>query len=562
MLAVELKVAGRVVSDELSIVAVETLHRVDAVPKAWVSILDGEPAQESFENSEIADFAPGAEVDIALGTAEDLRLVFSGVLTGLQISARGRQPGTVTLVLEGFAARLTRGKRSREFIDSSETDALRTTLVDHGLSAHVDGLGTQATTLIQAHQTDWDFLRERARDVGAVILCSDRSVRIEQPEFDAPVQTLRYGTNVDQVSLSMDAGAQPERLEVVAWDYSAQQIRMLDAAEPMDAPLSTYDIPKAAKALESGAQVLRMLRDADPDSLERRASGRLRRLRLGYATGQIRLPGTATLAVGDTVALKGFGARFDGDAWISALRHEAEAGTWWTEIDLGLPQDATPTAPQPGRPEGATGLQLAQVLQTHGDPLAQNRLKIALPLSETSGTGIWVRLAAPYASKSAGQTFRPEVGDEVVVAFVEGDPNAVIVLGALHSGPRSTPDTAAAGNLVKALTTPSGLRLEMNDETGALSMATPQGQVLSLSDDAQSVTLRDMNDNQISLSPNGIELTAAGDLTLGAKGKITLKAGSALEMSASSSAALTASGSLKLSASGTTTLKGAIVKIN
>jgi uncharacterized protein involved in type VI secretion and phage assembly len=387
-------------------------------------------------------------------------------------------------------------------------------------------------------------------------------VRIAQPEFGAAVQTLRYGTNVDQVSLSMDAGTQPERLEVVAWDYNAQQVRTLEAAEPSDGPLSAHDIPKAAKALECGAEVLRMLRDADPDSLERRAAGRLRRRRLGYATGQIRLPGTATLAVGDTVALKGFGGRFDGDAWVSALRHEAEAGTWWTEIDLGLPQESTLTAPQSGSPKRATGLQLAQVLQTHDDPLAQNRLKIALPLSETSGTGIWVRLASPYATEGAGQTFRPEVGDEVVVAFVEGDPNAVIVLGALHSGQRSTQDTAAEGNLIKALTTPSGLRLEMNDETGALSVTTPEGQVLSLSDDTKSVTLRDMNDNQISLSPDGIELTTAGDLTLGAKGKITLAAGSALEMGASTTAALTASGNLKLSANGTTTLKGAMVKIN
>lgn len=559
MLAVELKIDGRVVGDPLSIVAVEVQHRADAIPKAWVSILDGDPALETFENSERAAFAPGAEVEIAVGTVEDLSPVFSGLLTELQISARGRQPGTLTLAAEGFAARLTWGARSREFVETSETDALRTTLKDRDLEARVEGMGNQATTLVQAQQNDWDFLRARAKAVGAVILCNEKAVRIGPPAFGASVLTLVYGSNVDQVTLSLDAGAQPERLEALVWDDSTQEVRTSAATEPLDGPLGAQDIPNAARALGQGADVLRMLRGADPDSLDRRASGQLLRRRLGYLTGQIRIPGTARLAVGDTVTLKGFGARFDGEAWVSAMRHEAEAGTWWTEVELGLRKEPAPPAPSPS---ATAGLHLAQVLQTYDDPLALGRIKIALPLSETRGTGLWVRLAAPYATQGAGQTFRPEVGDEVVVAFVEADPNAVIVLGALHSSPRAAPVHAAKGNKVKALTTPAGLRLEMDDETGALSLTTPEGQTLSITDETQSITLRDTNDNQIALSSSGIELSAGGDLTLGAKGSIKLDAGAALEMSATSAAALKASGSLKLSSSGTATLKGALVKIN
>src|SRR5260370_1441134 len=45
----------------------------------------------------------------------------------------------------------------------------------------------------------------------------------------------------------------------------------------------------------------------------------------------------------------------------------------------------------------------------------------------------WVRVAQAWASKSFGAFFLPRVGDEVIVAFLEGDPDQPIVVGCVYN---------------------------------------------------------------------------------------------------------------------------------
>ncbi len=62
------------------------------------------------------------------------------------------------------------------------------------------------------------------------------------------------------------------------------------------------------------------------------------------------------------------------------------------------------------------------------------------PASSASGT--WVRVAQAWAGANWGQVFIPRVGQEVVVAFVEGDLDRPIVLGAAYNG-QGQPDAQA-----------------------------------------------------------------------------------------------------------------------
>lgn len=58
---------------------------------------------------------------------------------------------------------------------------------------------------------------------------------------------------------------------------------------------------------------------------------------LAKSTGRIRFPGSALAALGELIAIHGFGRRFDGKGYISGLRHLVQEGTWTTEVEIGLP---------------------------------------------------------------------------------------------------------------------------------------------------------------------------------------------------------------------------------
>src|SRR5574344_714199 len=72
-------------------------------------------------------------------------------------------------------------------------------------------------------------------------------------------------------------------------------------------------------------------------------------------------------------------------------------------------------------------------------------VQVELFLSESGKNRTdWVRVAQPYAGKERGAYFLPEVGDEVVLAFNEGDRDHPIVLGSLWSQ-ANTPPKGAPG---------------------------------------------------------------------------------------------------------------------
>jgi uncharacterized protein involved in type VI secretion and phage assembly len=79
------------------------------------------------------------------------------------------------------------------------------------------------------------------------------------------------------------------------------------------------------------------------------------------------------------------------------------------------------------------------------------------------------RIATPMAGPGRGLFLRPEVGDEVVVAFENGDLSQPVVLGAVWN-PEQTPppnaDTSPANN-VRTLVSRAGHEITLDDTPGA-----------------------------------------------------------------------------------------------
>ena len=108
------------------------------------------------------------------------------------------------------------------------------------------------------------------------------------------------------------------------------------------------------------------------------------------------------------------------------------------------------------------------------------------------GPLLWAPVASAHASAGFGLMTTPEVGDEVLVGFLDSDPERPAVLGSVwngaHAGPReryeSEHEAELAGNQVKRIVTKSGIRIHITDTPGkqAISIATPRSNHLLLSE--------------------------------------------------------------------------------
>src|SRR5690349_11880745 len=69
------------------------------------------------------------------------------------------------------------------------------------------------------------------------------------------------------------------------------------------------------------------------------------------------------------------------------------------------------------------------------DPEKLARVKVELYALDTArDIAVWARVASPFAGASRGGFFIPQIDDEVLVVFVNGDARAPIVVGGLWNG--------------------------------------------------------------------------------------------------------------------------------
>ena len=207
------------------------------------------------------------------------------------------------------------------------------------------------------------------------------------------------------------------------------------------------------------------------------------------------------------------------------------------------------------------GLQIGVVTAIESDPDGEARIKVKLPLISTGEDGLWARQATDDAGNNRGWVIHPEIGDEVIVGFINADPRDPIVLGSLHSSANTAPIAAKDDNDEKGWVTRSGIKMLIDDKKKRIEISTPAGNVLIMDEDAKTITLQDQNNNKMEMSSDGVKIESAKDIILKATGDIKAD-GINIELKASASLKGEGSASAEIKSSGNTTVKGGIVMIN
>lgn len=129
------------------------------------------------------------------------------------------------------------------------------------------------------------------------------------------------------------------------------------------------------------------------------------------------------------------------------------------------------------------GSYLAKVVAVN-DPEGLSRVQIRLfsfDGPDSQNAPLWARVAVPFAGNNRGGFFIPDVDDEVLVSFVNGDPRQPIVIGGLWSGSAAVPETlGGSGDSVDrwTITGKAGTRIAIVEEQpsdSTISFTTPGG---------------------------------------------------------------------------------------
>lgn len=604
---------GRPLPDSFEVLDLQIQLAINRVPQASIILLDGGVIGEGFPLSEDSLFAPGANIRISLGYLEDgpaAMPVFDGLVIRHAVTASA-EGCRLRLDLSDKAIQMTRLRRSAVYRDSHDHDVMRSLIQAAGLR-----VGTIARTpithpeLVQFNASDWDFLVARADVLGMAVSVNRGVVSVRQLCLGEAARTLHIGLDDSRdLELELDGAQQWGSLDASGWDRATLKRSQPVKAKGPALRIGNQSDQELAKALQAPAASLIHGAPTAPLELQSWADARLAKLRWSLLRGSGWVDGNANLQPLDTVEIQGMGARFDGKALVSGVTHRLDSDGWNTQLTLGVSAEnfaRTPDLldmPAAGLLPAAMGLQIATVHSLGEDPAGELRVRVWLPHLAGSSEGLlWARPLSPDAGNKRGFVFRPEVGDEVVIGFLNDDPRQPLILGALFGSKNKPPQPVQAPdqkNNLRAIVSRAGTRIVFDDELPALRLETScSGNAdgdsknrITIDEKAKTITIEDQHNNKVLLSDNGISFSTEKDIALAAQGSVLIKGekgvqiegnkiglkgqqielagqsqigvkGAKVELSADATLALKSAAQTSLASDAMVEIKGALVKIN
>jgi len=300
--------------------------------------------------------------------------------------------------------------------------------------------------------------------------------------------------------------------------------------------------------------------------------------------------GNPKVVIGAPVTIKGTGPA-DGTYNVTKVEHVVRRGDFITRFWAG---DRTPTSivdtlsskPAASLPATHFGL-VVGVVTNIGSGEDIGKLRVKFPGLDADLVSAWGRFVAPSAGGSGrGLVMLPEIGDEVLVGFEEGDMHRPVIIGGLYAGDDKKSAWPVEGSSVtdRRYTSLNGHVVMLQDGKGDpnnMYQVTIKGEkgsvVLRMGADKASVTTPDdvpleltcggqssiKFDGKGNIAIKGLKVTVEAQMGIELKSDTTLdvKAGTGLSLQSQTQAELKGA-MVNVTAQGPLAAKGAIVQIN
>lgn len=507
--------------------------------------------------------------------------LLSGEITG--VDGDWDQTGS-HVVVRGYdlSHRLNRGRTTEVYRNVTDTDIVRTLAG----RAQVPVSKADESTIVhehvsQANLTDWEFAMARAREIGFELLVDETGLVFRKPtdtsaapgagEYgSADPRQLTFGTELVGFSPRVTSFGQVTEARVRGWDTKAKKVLVGTApartksatlAWKPDRMAATFGTPVHVgvnRALASQAEVDAAAK-ADAEHIASAAYG-----------AEAVAVGDPKLRAGVAVTVNAVPEPFAGSWVVSASRHVFDTAGYQTHLSMSGRQDRSLGGlARVGASLGSSlsaagppvyGAVVALVTDV-ADPERLGRVKLTFPWLSDGYESTWARQVFPGAGNGRGLLLLPEVGDEVLVAFEQGDVRSPFVLGGLCNGvDRIKLDVAAIDGTTGGVNRRGWISKKghgvvfLDDDGNEGVVLFDKGKDLRISINSSKTT--------ISVRSSGaVEIEGGGDVTISAGGSLGLKAGTSLSIEAGTSMDLSAA-TVSVKASGPLSASGTPIKLN
>jgi phage baseplate assembly protein gpV/phage protein D len=398
-------------------------------------------------------------------------LLFSGDVTACEHGYR--QAGRRTVRVRGYDAlhRLRKRQPVRVHVQTSLAELARELVADLGLAVEAQRSGPGFERLLQVQQNDLELLEEVAERSGLYLALDGQTLRLIDLGGYGEAITLTLGDQLLEAAIEINGDSACRGVAALGWD--------IQRAEARQGAARTSRVGRTAAASAApdlfgadGQCSLTGLLVQDDGQADALAQGSLDRRSAQEVVLRATAEGDPALRPGRVVRIAGVAPEQSGCYVLSAVLHRIDARHGYSsELDSSPP----PVARR--RPDRIASL--GAVCRVD-DPEQLGRVQVMLPACGGLESG-WMEVLSAGAGSGKGMVAMPDVGDDVLVLFPDGDSARGVVLGGMY-GAHGPPDGSVYENRIGRYTirTAAGHRLIFDDRHQLLRLEDKQGSFVEL----------------------------------------------------------------------------------
>jgi phage protein D len=308
------------------------------LPSMFAMEFDGAAVAGARLIQDQPQFFVGKAVEVKMGYEKNLLSLVTGEITGLEAAYTAGGPPRITVRGYDRRHRLQRGRKVRTYVNQKDSDIASTIARDAGLTPKVTDSQVAHDYVLQANQTDMEFLLERARRIQYELAIQDKMLFFRPVAYaGSAVLSLQLTKELIEFFPRLSSVGQVSQVSLRGWDPKVKD-KIVAAATPgaikgkMGGSANGPELV-AGKFGEAVGRVTDLPVDS-AGSARQVADALLNASALAFITGEGACFGRPEMRSGKVIQLDGLGKRFSGLYYVTSVSHRFTGNDYTTHFSV------------------------------------------------------------------------------------------------------------------------------------------------------------------------------------------------------------------------------------
>jgi uncharacterized protein involved in type VI secretion and phage assembly len=395
------------------------------------------PIGEPYGTLDDSKLQIGNELEVKLGSMGEstTQTLFKGEIVTVEPDFHA---GGVAMIVRAYdkTHRMMRSRKQRSFIQMKSSDIIEQVCKEQGIRANVTASHAVHQFVLQHNETDFDFVLRLARRIGFELTVDAGNAKFAPPDANGDKVALSYPDELRAFRPRITAVQQVQTVNVRGFDFNTKRSVVRTKTSPQQ--VTAAGITRSSVANKFPGAVLEIAGQSFSSSGEAdsMAQAALDQLANAYLAAEGTCDGDPRIKAGVLLEISGVGRNYSGTYRVAKSVHVIRGGGGYeTQWSNSVGEHSLLGQSSGSKAGGGLTINsiVVGIVTNNNDPDKAGRVKLTLP-SLSDVESFWAPVGLPAGGNERGISMLPVPGDQVIVAFENGDPSYPYVIGSIFNG--------------------------------------------------------------------------------------------------------------------------------